>query len=99
MLADTSNTLKFLEELHSSIQLIKPPHLVIGLSASTDSWKTAPTEQQLKIRFEAIATAQLHKVAIFGGNYDFIEQYRPLLQSFLMKSDDGGGSASRRVFD
>ena len=76
------------------MQLIKPPHLVIGLSASTDSWKTAPTEQQLKTRFEAIGAARLRKVAIFGGNYDFIQLYRPLLQSFLMKSDDGDGLAA-----
>ena len=56
---------------------------MVGLSASTDSWKQPPTEDDLSRRFKEIKAAGLQRVAIFGGNYDYIAQYKPHLQAFL----------------
>ena len=64
----SSKALGFLEELHSGMELIKAPHLVVGLSASTDSWKAgAPSAADLHERFAALKSKGLRKIALFGA--------------------------------
>ena len=79
----TSNGLEFLKQLaHCALF----PVCSAGLSCSTDSWgHTAPTQKQLQTRFEAIELAGVKKVALFGGNFDFLRQYVPFLQNFVQK--------------
>merc|ERR1719272_1478569 len=47
----TQSNVGFSEELLSGLDLIKRAHLVVGLSASTISWKTPPTDADLAQRF------------------------------------------------
>ena len=65
--------------------MIKLPHLTVGLSASTDSWKHgAPSATELKARFQVLDAAKIKRVALFGT--EFLQEYAPFLREFLTKT-------------
>ena len=66
----TSSTLSFESELIAAVESIKLGHLTVGLSASTDSWKTgAPTSAELDARFKSLAAAMVSRLALFGTQF------------------------------
>lgn len=78
----TSSSVSFDAELLTALERIKLPHLTVGLSASTDSWKRgAPTAAQLQARFSPLHRAGVTRLALFGT--EFFEEYAPFLRAFL----------------
>lgn len=74
----------FGKQLTYGLGLVTRENLVVGLSASTDSWKPpGPSVSDLRVRFSALASANITRVAIFGGSYEFLPAYAPFLKEFV----------------
>ena len=84
----TSDFREFQIELDEALfglrKRIGKDHLIAGLSASTDSWKQpGPSAIDLQKRFRLLQSRDVTSVAVFGGNWDFLEAYEAPLREFL----------------
>jgi hypothetical protein len=78
-------------ELRNALLHMKPTHLTVGLSASKDSWKIAPTSDQVAFRFDAMRKWGIGGIAVFGSQW--ISSYADAFRDFIA----GSGSGLRSV--
>lgn len=68
-------------ELRNALLHMKVQHLTVGLSASTTSWKAAPTVDQVALRFDAMDKWGINAIAIFGSHW--LVSYADALRGFI----------------